>query len=485
MCIQLYTSRLVLKILGVEDFGIYNVVGGIVAMFAFLNASLSSSTQRYITYYLGKGNNKDVQEVFSNCVFIHAIIALAIVVLSETIGLFFLYHKMVIPEGRMIAAFWVFQMSILTTVILILSYPYIATIIAYEKISAFAYISIFEAFLKMSIVFVLLFVNADNLILYSILFVITQIIVQLLYTHYCNKHFEVTKLVYKLNSGLFKSMFSFIGWNLWGGLSNIFYTQGLNILLNIFFGPAVNAARALAVQVQGAVQQFATNLQTAINPQITKSYASEDLETMHSLVFKSTRYTFFLLMTISLPLILKTELILTLWLSTVPEWTVAFVRLMVCIVFVDSLAGPLMISSAATGNVKLYQTVIGGTMLLILPFSYIFLKLGYSPVVVFIVHLAFCLITFVLRLFIVRPMIRLSLREYFVSALKPCIKAGFISVLLSFVLFYILDDTVINGFIIIISSILIAIVSVYFIGLSANEKGIIRQKIYSLNHKGK
>lgn len=478
MCIQLYTSRVVLQALGVEDYGIYNVVGGIVTMFAFLNAAMNSSTQRYITFYLGKGDKNELQEVFSNCMFIHAMLAVVIIVLSETVGLWFIYNKMVIPAERMDAAFWVFQMSIITTVVLIFSTPYNATIIAYEKMSAFAYISIFEVILKLLTAFILLFSKWDNLVLYAVLTVIAQLIVRFIYVYYCNRHFTITKIVYKFNKQLFRSMTSFIGWNVWGGLSNVLYGQGLNILLNMFFGPVINAARGIAVQVQGVVQQFAFNLQTAINPQITKSYAIGELKSMRDLVYRCSRYTFFLLLIISLPIFLETSLLLHLWLTTVPEWTVSFTRIMLCIIMVDSVAAPLMTSSAATGNVKLYQTVIGGTMLLIVPVSYLFLKLGYNPSVVFFVHLAFCLITFILRLIIVRPMIQLSIREYIKVALWPCFKSGLLAVIIPTVLYMLLPSTLTNGVLVLLSSIIFSIIAVYLLGITHNERAFINQKIY-------
>lgn len=477
MCIQLYTSRVVLHALGVEDYGIYNVVGGIVTMFAFLNAAMNSSTQRYITFYLGKGDENKLQEVFSNCIFIHAMLAVVIIILSETVGLWFLYNKMVIPAERMDAAFWVFQMSIVTTVVLIFSTPYNATIIAYERMSAFAYISIFEVILKLLTAFILLFSKWDNLVLYSVLTVVAQLIIRFIYVLYCNRHFSITKIVYKFNKQLFRSMTSFIGWNVWGGLSNVLYSQGLNILLNMFFGPVINAARGIAVQVQGVVQQFAFNLQTAINPQITKSYAIGELKSMRDLVYRCSRYTFFLLLIISFPIFLETSLLLNLWLTTVPEWTVSFTRIMLCIIMVDSVAAPLMTSSAATGNVKLYQTVIGGTMLLIVPVSYLFLKLGYNPSVVFFVHLVFCLITFVLRLIIVRPMILLSIREYIKVALWPCFKSGLLAIIIPTVLYMLLPNTLTNGVLVLLSSIIFSVIAVYLLGINHNERAFINQKI--------
>ena len=477
MCIQLYTSRVVLQALGVEDYGIYNVVGGIVTMFAFLNAALNSSTQRYITYYLGKGDKEELQEVFSNCMFIHAMLALVIIVLSETVGLWFLYNKMVIPEERMVAAFWVFQMSIITTVILIFSTPYNASIIAYEKMSAFAYISIFDVVLRLLIALILLYSKWDNLILYAFLSVIAQMIIRFIYVHYCKRHFEITKIIYRFNKQLLKSMTSFIGWNVFGGLSHVLYGQGLNILLNMFFGPVINAARGIAVQVQSVVQQFAYNLQMAFNPQITKNYAVGDLKSMHDLVYKCSKYTFFLLLIISLPIFLEANLLLTLWLTTVPEWTVTFLRIMLCVIMVDSVANPLMTSSAATGNVKLYQTVIGGTMLLIVPVSYVFLKLGFNPAVVFIVHLAFCLITFMLRLFIIRPMIKLSIREYLLKAISPSLNTGLLAITIPGILYVVLSDTILNGFIVLASSVLCSMVAIYFVGLTKTERVFLNQKL--------
>ena len=477
MSVSLYTSRVVLNALGVEDYGVYNVVGGIVTMFTFLNVALNSSTQRYITFYLGKGNDNKLQEVFSNCIFIHAMFAVIIILLSETIGLWFLYNKMVIPLERMNAAFWVFQMSVVATVVLILGAPYKATIIAYEKMSAFAYLSIFEVLLKLFIAFSLLFSKWDNLILYAILTLIAQLVIRFIYVHYCKRQFLITKIIYKFDKQLFKNMTSFMSWNVFGGLSNVLYSQGLNILLNIFFGPVINAARGIAVQVQSVVQQFSYNFQTAINPQITKTYAMGELELMHDLIFRCSRYTFFLLLLLSLPIFLEANLLLNLWLTVVPEWTVTFTRIILCIIMVDSVAAPLMTSSAATGNVRFYQTVIGGTMLLIVPISYVFLKLGYNPPVVFIVHLVFCLITFILRLFIVRSMIKMSIRKYVRVVIFPCFKSGFIAITIPVLLYVVLPDTLIVDVSVLLCSILCSILAIYLFGITNNEREFINKKI--------
>ena len=288
MAINLYTSRIVLKILGIEDFGIYNAVGGIVAMFGFLTSAMSISTQRYITYELGKNNLKQLNKIFNTSITIHAVISVIILILAETIGLWFLYNKMTIPIERLNAALWTYQASIASAIILIMSIPYNATIIAHEKMSAFAYISVLEVVLKLAIVYLLLISNFDKLKLYSTLILIVQLIIRIIYGQYCKKHFLETKIHFIKDKSLFKEMLSFAGWNLWGNCAGIASTQGVNILLNIFFGPHINAARGIAVQVQGAVNQFASNFQTAINPQITKSYAQGDYNYMHNLIFSST-----------------------------------------------------------------------------------------------------------------------------------------------------------------------------------------------------
>ena len=301
MAVSLYTSRVVLNILGVEDFGIYNVVGGIVAMFGFINGSMTSATQRYLTFELGQNNRTQLTKVFSTSLSIHAIISFLIIVLAETVGLWFLWNKMQIPADRMNAAFWVFQCSVAASVIMIMSVPYNAAIIAHERMSAFAYISIIEVSLKLLIVCFLRYFHTDKLILYAALIVIVQLVIRLCYSWYCNRHFKETKYRWIWDKTLFCEMTGFAGWNLFGNLAAITFTQGLNLLLNMFFGPVVNAARGIAVQAQTAIGQFSSNFQTALNPQITKSYATGDMEYMHGLIFRSAKFSFFLLLLLSLP----------------------------------------------------------------------------------------------------------------------------------------------------------------------------------------
>lgn len=476
MAVTLYTSRVVLRVLGVEDFGIFNVVAGVVAMFGFLNSSMSATTQRFISFSLGRGDD-NLNKVFSTCVLTHALIALGVLVLVESVGLWFLYNKMIIPEVRMDAAFWVFQFSALSTVVTVMSIPFNADIIAHEKMSAFAYISIVEVCLKLLIVFLLDVGNIDKLVLYGFLLLLVQCGIFLTYMGYCLRHFKESRFRFVYEKKLFSEVFSFAGWNLWGYLASILYTQGLNILLNVFFGPVVNAARGLANQVDGAIRLFASNFQMAINPQIVKTYAAKDLESMHKLVFRSSKFSFFLLLALSLPVMIEAPVILRLWLSTVPDWTASFLRLMLVVVIVDSVANPLMTSAAATGRIKLYQSVLGGIQLLIVPVAYVVLRMGGEPNSVFVVHICICLIAFAVRLFIVRGMIGLSIKKYL---MEVCVKSGVVTVVatvLPLTLYFSITNSLLSAIVVVFVSLGSVAVSAYAIGLTKNERVFVSDKI--------
>lgn len=470
MAISLFTSRVILATLGVEDYGIQNVVGGIVAMFGFLNGSMSSATQRYITFALGKGDKDRLQTVFCTALQIHALIAVIIVLLGETVGLWFLYNKMQLPADRMNAAFWVLQCSIVSTVVMIVSVPYNACIIAHEKMSAFAYISVLEAVLKLVIVYLLLVFPFDKLIVLAVLTLIVQLFIRFCYSIYCHRHFEETKYRHVWDKTLFKEMNGFAVWSLWGNLSVVLYTQGLNMILNVFFGPVVNAARAIAVQVQGAVQQFVGNFQMALNPQITKNYASGNLEQMHSLMFRSARFSFLLLFFLSLPVLLETEFILTLWLKTVPENAVVFTQIMICISLIYTTANPCVIANQATGKVKVYQMVVGGILLTILPISYIVLKLGAPAYSVFIVHFCVESVAQFTRMYMLRKLINLPVRQYLHNIYFPIVATVAVAIILPTIIHLQLD----NGWMRFIAVGFAGVVSVgasaFFIGFTKNER---------------
>lgn len=433
MGISLFTSRVVLQTLGVEDYGISSVVGGVISMFTFINAAMVSSTQRYLNFELVRGDANQLRSVFSTSLQIHSLIALAIIVLSETVGLWFLNEKLVIPEARMTAAMWIYQCSILSCAVSIMSTPYNAVIVAHEKMSAFAYISILDVSLKLLVVYLLVVLPFDKLIILSILTLLVQLFIRYIYTLYCHRHFPESYFQFRFNKTLFKEMFGFAGWSFWGNLAAILYTQGLNMMLNIFFGPIVNAARGIAVQVQSAVQQFVGGFQTALNPQITKNYASNNLPQMHSLMFRSARFSFLLLFFLSLPVLMETNFILTLWLKTVPDDAVVFTQIMICISLIYTTANPCVIANQATGKVKIYQMVVGGILLLILPISYVVLKLGAPAYSVFIVHFCIESVAQFSRMYMLRNLIHLPLWQYMKNIYIPIVSTVAIAIILPLV----------------------------------------------------
>ncbi len=483
MVVQLFTSRVVLNTLGVVDYGLYNVVGGIVTMFAFLNGAMITSTQRYITFELGKGNMQRLKEVFTTCVQIHLIISLIIIILGETIGLWFLYEKMIIPEERFTAAMWVYQLSILTMCVQVMSVPYNSDIVAHEQMGVFAAISVIEVVLKLAVVYMLVIGDCDKLILYAVLIAAIQLLIRFFYTKYCNKHFAESRLIRTFDKQLAKEMGQFIGWNIWGNLAATLFSTGLNLLLNVFFGPAVNAARAIAVQVETAVAQFSNNFQMAANPQITKLYAQNNLQDMHKLLFRASKFTFYLLFALSLPVLMETETILRTWLKIVPDYTVVFLRLLLCIVMINSVAGPLMTAASATAKVKLYQSLVGGILLTIVPIAYIALKLGGTPESVYIVYCSISIIAFIARLIVVKPLIHLSISSYVIFVILPCLLVMAVSLPLCAFIKYLFPDDILFTIMFCIIDVLVVFISSYFLGLTSGERQFVQVKCIEVVQK--
>lgn len=476
MLVSLFTSRVILQTLGVEDYGVYNVVGGVITMFTFLNSAMSSATSRYITFEIGKGNMEQLKKVFSTALQIHAAIALLIVTLGETVGLWFLMNELVIPDGRMEAAMWVYQCSIVTAVVTIMSVPYNADIIAHEKMSAFAYISVLEILLKLAIVYLLVVLPFDKLKVYAVLVLMVGILVRYIYTRYCHKHFEESHYIHRIDKSLLKEMSSFAGWSFWGNLAGILYTQGLNMMLNIFFGPVVNAARGIATQIQSVVTQFVTNFQMALNPQITKTYASGELAKMHSLMFRSARFSFMLLFFLSLPIMIETDYILTLWLGVVPENTAIFARIIIAISLIYTTANPCVIANQATGKVKVYQAVVGGLLLLILPISYIVLKLGAPAYSVFIVHFCVESVAQFARMYMLRNMIDLPLLSYVKNIYLPIMGVVLLSVVLPMLVYNNMQEGIIRFLIVGMTCVLSVAMTSLFVGMTRNERSFLIDK---------
>lgn len=470
MAVSLYTSRVVLNTLGIEDFGIYNVVGGVVMMFSFLNSSMSSATQRFLSFELGRKDYVQLKKVFSMSVNIHVIIAVTIFILAETIGLWFLNAKLVIPIERLGAANWVYQFSILSFMVTVLSVPYNATIIAHERMKVYAYVSIVEVILKLVIVFALVWLGFDKLKMYAILVFCVAAIIWIIYKTYCKRNFTETNYQFFWEKSLYKTLMNYAGWNLFGNVASVTMDQGVNILINIFFGPAVNAARGIAFQVKGAVNGFVSNFQMAMNPQIVKSYAADDIKYMHQIIFQGAKYSFFLLLTFSLPILLETEIILKLWLKIVPEYTVIFTRLVLINVLIDCISGPLMTAAQASGKIKRYQSVVGGFLLLILPISYLFLKLGFPPQATLYVSISISIIVLFARLWILQPLIQISTLKFLREVFFIAIVVTIIAIIMPLFIRLKMDQGLIRFLVVCVMSVCSTSISIYLFGLNSQER---------------
>lgn len=476
MCINLYTSRIVLQTLGVEDYGIYNVVGGVVVMFSFLTDSMTASTQRFLSFDLGRDNKKGLHEVFVTSLHVHIVISLIIIILGETVGLWFLNEKMVIPPERLTAAHWCYQLSIFTAVITILSYPYISAIIAHEKMKSFAYIAILDAIMKLLLVYLLLVFDYDRLILYAILYAGEKLLLRMLYNYYCLRNFEECKYQWFFRKSLFIEMASFAGWKLWGNLSYVLYTQGINILLNLFFGPVANAARATAYQAQTAVGKFASNIQTAINPQITKTYASGQLQEMHRLLFKGVRLIFYILLIICLPLIMEAPTVLNLWLTEVPEGSVTFLRFLLVIILLHQSYGVMVTAVSATGRIKKYEICMGTTMLTIVPIAYFVLKCGGLPWSVFAVHLAVVVIACMIGLRIILPIIGLCIKDFFRYVVVRCMLVLILAMFVPVMIKLLIEPSFLVSILNIGLTVFTTTVLCYLFGLETEERRKVKNK---------
>ena len=481
MAVSLFTSRVVLNTLGVEDYGINNVVGGVVAMFSVLSGSMSSSISRFITFELGKGDKKRLKTVFSTGINIQLGMSLIILLVAEAVGVWFLNYKMNIPEERMYAANWVFQCSILTFILGLLSVPYNAAIIAHEKMSAFAYISIIEVTLKLIIVYLLTISPYDRLITYSILFMLVGLFIRLIYGYYCKRHFEECTYHFVYDKAILKSMTSFAGWNFLGNGAYMLNTQGVNILMNMYFGVAVNAARGVATQVDAALKQFVNNFTTAVNPQITKSYAQGDLESMHKLVCRSAKFSAFLMMFFAVPIILETDTILTLWLKNPPAYASIFLKWIIISSFMDTvLANSLVTSMFATGNIKRYQIIVTTVGCLVFPLSWLAFQLGFEPQVGYILYFIIYSILLFIRLYLLRDMVKLPIMMYVREVLFKVLPTMAICFTIPSLLLFSMGEGVVRLILIVVLSTIVSSFTIYHIGLNEGEKKYLIDQLFKI-----
>jgi len=475
MGISLYTSRIVLKALGVDDFGIYNVIGGVIVVFSLLNSSISSATQRYITYSLAVDSPDQTNKIFNTALFIHIALSVIIVLMSETVGLYVYYHYLQIPSNRIVAGFWTFQFSILTMIMLLLSIPYNAVIIAHEKMNAFAYISIFEVLFKLIIAISLLYVNFDKLIFYSFLMFVSEFVIRQIYIFYCKRNFVETIFKFVYEPKLLKEMSKFAGWNIGGGLATLSSTQGLNIMFNIFFGPTVNAARGVAVQVQSAISNFCINFQNAINPQIIKSSAQEDIKRRELLIHRSSRFSFYLVLMIAFPIFCEIDFILHLWLVSVPQYTSQFVRIMIIISASSIFINPVAIAVEASGKIRNFM-LINFIRLVTIPVTYFMFKNGMSPVAAFYVDWIVLLVSIGLRMIVYADVFKISIINYLKSVLA---KTFLVLVLLIIIASLIYRVNELSQILILILLFIISIIVIYVIGLTNDERKFFNNRIVS------
>lgn len=478
LLVSLYTSRVILIALGIEDYGIYNVVGGLVALFSSVCGTFENATSRFLTYELGAGDVSSLRRVFANSIFIHLFIGLGLVVISELLGYWFLTTWLNLPSERMEAAKCVFHTSLAILFFRIVAVPFGSLLIANERLGSHAVICSINVSLKLLLALLLPLLGGDKLVYYSILMMGVTLMTQAMYIIYAfifleGANFNITFV----QKDIYKSFFSFTGFVFVGQISNILFTQGVNILLNIFFGPVVNAARAVAVQVQAAIQQFSGGIQQAVDPQITKSYARHDFHYMRELIYFSSKYTFLLMFLFSFPIFLETEQILMLWLKVFPEHTVSFIRIILWITFINGLSAPLISSVYATGNIKCLELLTSSLFLAVLPLCYVCLSFVDNPDIVFIISAILVTLVFSFRLLLAKKFVNISLKEYLRIAIVPSIKTALISSVLPIIVYNSLNEGYLKLFFVLITCLVSMLISIYFIALTKKEQMFMLKKI--------
>ena len=487
MVVSLYTSRVTLNALGVIDYGIYNVVGGVIATLSFLNTTLSASTSRFITFELGKGNVNKLRSIFANCCSVHLLLSALILLLGETVGLWFVNTQLVIPPERMAAANVVYQCAIGSFIMNVLSVPYNGLIIAHEKMNAFAYISILEAFLKLVCVWALLVIKGDRLIFYAFFWLGISVLIRFIYNTYCIKEFEESRVKPSIDKGSFKSILSFSGYNLCEIFANMMADQGVNILLNLHFGPAINAARGIAVQVNSAMTGFTHNFTTALNPQITKSYAKGDNDRMMSLVGAGGKYSFYLLLLLAVPVFFKVDYILELWLKNPPEYSAEFIRLLILSNLCIMPTGTFYTAISSTGNIKLYQLAFGLFRLTVFPVCWAVLNfVSSSPLSVYVVFVIYEVAGTVLKLILLKKNMEFFLPwSYCRRIIFPCCVVSALIFVANYFVEPCFNEAILPLITFVAISEMVNVAMIALFGLSSEERhllaGLVKKKLHLNN----
>ena len=483
MAITLYTSRVILEALGVEDFGIYNVVGGIVVSFSILTNALSGAATRFITFGLGKGDLEKLKDIFSTSVNIQIYLSFIIVILTEIIGVWFLNTQMNIPQERMEAANWVFQFSILTFAIKLINVPYNALIIAHERMSFYAYVSILEVVLQLGIVYLLVLTPNDKLTAYGFLTMLVSICIFIIYFIFCRIKFSECRYTVRFNPKTFKEMAGFAGWNFIGNAAGILRNNGVDIIVNLFYGVSLNAARGIATQVNTAVTKFIQNFMTAMNPQITKSYAQGDLSRTHFLIIQGSRYSYFLMLFLILPLVLEMNTVLHLWLTVVPEHTVCFSQLQLFLSLFTILSQTMITALLATGHIKKYQIIVGFCALLNFPISLLFLYFGFPAYITYVVAIIIEIGCLYARLKMSKKLLNLDTSRFFKEVVANALFTTIIACLIPICLILIIKEQSYTRLVLtILISFLSTAITIYFVGLNKKERMFINNTIIQKIH---
>ena len=483
MAISFYTSRIMLNALGVEDYGINNVVGGLVSMFSLISSSLSGSVSRFLTYGLGKGDINDLKKTFVTAINIHIVLAIIVIIAIETFGVWFLNNKMTIPTERLYAANWVLHCSTIVFAIGLLSVPYNAAIIAHERMSTFAYMTIFDVVARLLLVFCIMYYHGDRLVLLAILHIIPIVISQAIYWAYCKRNFKECEYTFSWDKQKFKEISGFAVWSFIGCTAGIMKDQGVNIVINLFTGPAVNAARGIAMQVNGIISRFISNFTIALNPQIIKDYAAGNLSKMHKLIFIGTRFSYFLFMFLSIPIFFEVEGILYLWLGQVPAHTILFTRLVLILTLCEIISQTLITAQNATGKIRNYQIVVGGILLMNFPISYLFLYLGFIPETTLIVAIIISQMCLAARLWFLRTMVQLPVTKFIKTVYLKTIIVTICSATPPFICYYFIEPSITRILIVATISVLTSALCIYYIGCSKEEQRIIVNNISKIKDK--
>lgn len=483
LLVSLYTSRVVLQMLGVDDYGIYNVIGGLVAMFSVGSGALSISISRFITFEIGHGDKDKLRRIFSTSVLIQLGISLLVVCLAEIIAIWFIRNEMQIPADRLDAAEWVLHWSVLTFCISLISIPYNACIIAHEHMKVFAYISILEVSLKLAVCFLLVVSPFDRLKFYAVLLAVVAVVVRLVYAAYCHRHFEETQGKTVFDKAILKEMLGFSGWSFFTNTTSVLNNQGVNMLINVFFGVAVNAARGIALQVESAVVSFVNNFTMAVNPQITKSYASGDIHRMYSLVCNGAKYSYFAMLLMALPIICETETILNIWLTEVPEHTVIFVQLSLILGMCDCVGSSGYTACMAAGKIRKYSLVITPLGLLEFPFVWIAFSLGAPVESAYYLYVFVKVVVIIARLFLLREMIGLKVKTFVIKVFRPILFTTAAAIIVPVMIIYMLPPSLYRLALTLVAGLSSVTLSSLYLGMSQGERTVIISKAMQIIKK--